>query len=180
MSNRREFTCAPLDDLVGGGLVLVPGPRGLSSFGGPDWLGRGHIGSEAIVSICLLGTEPFEPHEWIGEGGSACMRSVMITCARRGIAAVMVPFSERGWPKGVEPICMTLAYQAHCDTHGIWRWHGDPVTRRLRVIDQETWEQWLASVETPLPDGRERRQAFLSFIDNPTLAGPSFGVREVK
>jgi hypothetical protein len=141
------FIVEPLPTLITGALVLVR--RHV-----PPWLSDSLTGSDALVSVDLLGLENFSPHSWTGQGGSACLRAVMISAAHRGMAAVMYMHdpSSTGTPVGTEPVAMTFAYAAHLsrvkstrDAGWPW-WRQEPIVKRLQVYDPARWACHFADV----------------------------------
>ncbi len=102
----------------------------------PPWLRASISGSEALVIVKRGG------HEWLGEGGSACLRAVMVSAAIRGEPAVMI--RTRGWT----PICMTPAYLA--DAHQVCRdrqdsGYGDSFGVSAYPLWGQSVNQWLGN-----------------------------------
>ena len=140
----------------------------------PAWLRTsGHVSSDAKASVTILGGP-----SWVGDGGSACLRSVMIAAARCGRPAIMVRHDPRapGY-SGRDPLCMTFAYAAHLQRHSIdLGFSRAVIVHWLGVLPPDEWGS--ASPDCEMPSerahGRACEQELAAFLCDPrTVTGPT-------
>jgi hypothetical protein len=184
-----DFTVSDLACLDAGATILVGRTAGVGH------LGRGMIGSDMIGCIAFArgGQWDYTPDSWIGEVGSACMRAILITAARRSIPAVLIPYDPAGWPRGVEAIAATFAYIAHVqrlhpgsvDDHadgwrlGVPYWRLDPSVFHCSVLPPDGWSSALPHVECTDEHrafGQQRAAGLRRFIADPNATGVDTGI----
>ena len=162
----KAMTIEPIEHLISGGFVLASAS--------PYWLDYAAFRSDALACVSLI--EERTPSKWVGEAGSMCLRAVMITASRRGLAAVMTRHdpANPGWPLDVDAICMTFAYAADLARGGHMLGIGHkPIASRMSIIDPA---EAARSRDICKMTGDERAfetsrfDDLARFIDDPSLA----------